>query len=109
MGVFARIMEGLASQAAVRKTVMIDTTYLKGKRWLRTVLVYPWRKHDVRSIAHRGHGFNGHVPCTLDRPFIGLLHQDGADETGDGILIWNDTYQLGAAFDFVVKLIDGVG
>jgi transposase len=29
MGVFARIMEGLASKAAVPKTAMIDATYLK--------------------------------------------------------------------------------
>ena len=29
MGVFARIMEGLASEAAEQKTVMIDATYLK--------------------------------------------------------------------------------
>ena len=29
MGVFARMMEGLASEATVPKTVMIDATYLK--------------------------------------------------------------------------------
>ena len=32
MGVFARIMEGLASEAVVPKTVMIDATYLKAHR-----------------------------------------------------------------------------
>ena len=31
-GVFARMMEGLASEAAVPKTVMIDATYLKAHR-----------------------------------------------------------------------------
>lgn len=31
-GVFARMMVGLASQAAVPKTVMIDATYLKAHR-----------------------------------------------------------------------------
>ena len=31
-GVFARLMEGLASEAAVPKTVMIDATYLKAHR-----------------------------------------------------------------------------
>ena len=31
-GVFARMMEGLASRAAVQKTVMIDATYLKAHR-----------------------------------------------------------------------------
>lgn len=32
MGVFARIMEGLASEAAERKTIMIDASYLKAHR-----------------------------------------------------------------------------
>ena len=35
MGVFARIMEGLAAESAVgteRKTIMIDATYLKAHR-----------------------------------------------------------------------------
>ena len=31
-GVFARMMEGLASEAAVPKTIMIDATYLKAHR-----------------------------------------------------------------------------
>jgi hypothetical protein len=32
MGVFTRIMEGLASEAVVPETVMIDATYLKAHR-----------------------------------------------------------------------------
>ena len=32
MGVFARIMEGLAAESAEQKTVMIDATYLKAHR-----------------------------------------------------------------------------
>jgi hypothetical protein len=32
MGVFARMMEGLASEADAPKTVMIDATYLKAHR-----------------------------------------------------------------------------
>jgi len=32
MGVFARMMDGLASEAATPKTVMIDATYLKAHR-----------------------------------------------------------------------------
>ena len=31
-GIFARMMDGLASEAAVPKTVMIDATYLKAHR-----------------------------------------------------------------------------
>jgi transposase len=32
MGVFARMMEGLASEGTAQKTVMIDATYLKAHR-----------------------------------------------------------------------------
>ena len=32
MGVFARIMKGLAGESAERKTIMIDATYLKAHR-----------------------------------------------------------------------------
>ena len=32
MGVFARMMEGLAAESAEQKTVMIDATYLKAHR-----------------------------------------------------------------------------
>ena len=32
MGVFARIMEGLAAESTERKTIMIDATYLKAHR-----------------------------------------------------------------------------
>jgi transposase len=32
MGVFARIMEGLAAEGTERKTIMIDATYLKAHR-----------------------------------------------------------------------------
>jgi transposase len=32
MGVFARIMEGLAAEGADRKTIMMDATYLKAHR-----------------------------------------------------------------------------
>jgi len=32
MGVFARIFEGLAAEAANQKTIMIDVTYLKAHR-----------------------------------------------------------------------------
>jgi transposase len=39
MGVFARIMEGLASEAAEQKTVMIDATYLKAHRTASSLAV----------------------------------------------------------------------
>lgn len=37
-GIFARMMEGLASEAAVPKTVMIDATYLKAHRTVTSLL-----------------------------------------------------------------------
>jgi transposase len=39
MGVFARIMEGLASEAAEQKKVMIDATYLKAHRTASSLAV----------------------------------------------------------------------
>jgi hypothetical protein len=39
MGVFARMMEGLASEAAVPKTVMIYATYLKTHRTANSLQV----------------------------------------------------------------------
>ena len=39
MGVFARMMEGLSSVGAERKTVMIDATYLKAHRTASSLAV----------------------------------------------------------------------
>jgi len=39
MGVFARIMEGLAAEAATPKTVMIDATHLKAHRTASSLAV----------------------------------------------------------------------
>ena len=41
MGVFARIFDGLAAEAADRKTIMIDATYLKAHR---TASSLRWKK-----------------------------------------------------------------
>jgi len=56
MGVFARIMEGLAAEAAERRTVMIDATYLKAHRTassLRTKKGGPTTGVDARSGGRR--------------------------------------------------------
>ena len=56
MGVFARIMEGLAAEAAERKTVMIDATYLKAHRTassLRAKKGGPATSAGARSGARR--------------------------------------------------------
>jgi transposase len=47
MGVFARMMEGLASESTEQKTVMIDATYLKGTAQLRAC----GRKRGTRRPA----------------------------------------------------------
>ena len=55
-GTFARMMEGLASEAAVPKTVMIDATYLKAHRTatsLRWKKGGPTTRGDVSSGAPR--------------------------------------------------------
>ena len=61
MGVFARIMEGLAAEAVERKTVMIDATYLKAHRTassLRAKMGAPATSADTRSGAVRGSGID---------------------------------------------------
>ncbi len=35
-------------------------------------------------MAHGRDGFQGHVARLLDRPFVVLLVQEGADQAGDG-------------------------
>lgn len=39
---------------------------------------------DILIIAEGSDGFQGHVPCALDGPFVALLEQQGADEADDG-------------------------
>lgn len=48
MGVFARIMTGLAAEAADEKTIMIDATYLKAHRTASSLRV---KKGHGRLIA----------------------------------------------------------
>src|SRR5439155_19562461 len=45
---------------------------------------------DNRIVAQRRHGFQCHVASSLDRPFVVLLEQDGANETGNGVLVGED-------------------
>lgn len=53
MGVFAQIMEGLASEAAEPKTVMIDATYLKAHRTALSLRVKKGRAEGP-SAAQKG-------------------------------------------------------
>ena len=71
----------------------------------------PWhcREHDGRIIADRCHGFKGHVAGAPDSPFVTLLHEDGADEPGNGGLVGEDADDVGAPLDLAVEAFDGVG
>ncbi len=43
MGVFARMMEGLASEGTEQKTIMIDATYLKAHRTASSLRAKVWK------------------------------------------------------------------
>jgi hypothetical protein len=47
-----------------------------------------WREAHGRIIAQRGDGFQRQVAAALDGPLVVLFEQDGADQTGDGVLVW---------------------
>ena len=59
-------------------------------------------RDDPRATAHkviiaqRGDGFQRHVSGALHRPLV-LFEQDRPDQAGDGILVWEDVDDLGAA------------
>jgi len=48
------------------------------------------RQLEERILAQWGDGLQGHIAGALHGPFIVLLEQDGADQTGDGILVGED-------------------
>jgi hypothetical protein len=41
------------------------------------------RQADAVTFAERSDRLKGHVAGSLDRPLVGLLEQEGTDETGD--------------------------
>ena len=48
------------------------------------------------------------ISPTLDGPFLGLLHQDGADEAADGSLVGEDSDDFGAPLDLAVEALDWI-
>ena len=54
IGVFARIMEGLASEAAEQTTVMIDATYLKAHRTAPSLAVKKGRAGEPSGERRAG-------------------------------------------------------
>ena len=60
-------------------------------------------------MAHGSDGFQGHVARPLDRPFVVLLVQDGADQAGDGGLVGKDADDIGPAFDLAIEALQRIG
>jgi hypothetical protein len=55
--------------------------------------------------------FQGHVSAALNRPFVILFEQQGADEALDGVFVGEDAHDVGAPLDFAIETferIDGV-
>lgn len=61
------------------------------------------RQADGDIIADRGQRFQCHVPGALDRPLLGLLHQDRAQQPADGGLVGKDPDDVGAPLDLTVQ------
>jgi len=63
------------------------------------------RQADEGIIAHRRDGFQRHVARTLDRPFIVLFEEDGADEPDQRSLVREDADDLGSALDLAIEAL----
>jgi hypothetical protein len=59
-------------------------------------------------LAERRDGFQGHVSGTLDRPFVVLLEQQGADEADEGGLVGEDADDFAVPLDFAVEAFERV-
>ena len=69
MGVFARIMEGLAAEAAEQKTIMIDATYLKAHRKASSLRSKRGARRPARALdrAHQGWAEPSCMPSRMRR------------------------------------------
>ena len=63
MGIFARMMEGLAVESTEQKTIMIDATYLKAHRTASSLRV---KKGGVRLIGRTKSGLNTKLHAVTD-------------------------------------------
>lgn len=90
MGVFARMMEGLASEAADRKTVMIDATYLKAHRTASSLRL---KRGRGRLIGRTKGGMNTKLHAVTDangRPIkFFITAGQFSDYTGAAALLSN--------------------
>ena len=62
----------------------------------------------VEDVDEFAHGDVGEVAAFAVGPFLVLLLQHGADQTGDGVAVGEDLDDVGAAFDLPVESFDGV-
>jgi transposase len=66
-GIFARMMEGLASKAAVPKTVMIDSTYLKAHRTATSLRSKRGARRSERPPVRPDQGRHAHQTARRHR------------------------------------------
>ena len=64
-------------------------------------------RQGVRIVAQRYDGFQGHV-AALYGPFVGLFHQDGADQAENGLLVWKYVVGIFPTRYLSVKTFDWV-
>jgi hypothetical protein len=62
---------------------------------------------DERIIAHRGDCLKCHVAGPLDGPLIIMFEKERADEPDDGVIVGEDTDDLGPTLDLAVRSLDG--
>lgn len=66
------------------------------------------RQHGDGIVAERCHRFKCDVACALDGRFIGLFHEDGANEAGDRGFVREDADHLVPALDLAIEPLDGI-
>jgi hypothetical protein len=80
MGVFARIMMGLASEGTDEKTVMIDATYLKAHRTASSLRAKEGGRRQAGASDRANEGRAEHEAARRDRcqgPPLEVLHDGG--------------------------------
>jgi hypothetical protein len=64
---------------------------------------------EDRILAQWSDGFQRHVAGALHGPFIVLLEQDGADQTGAGSLVREDADNVDAPLDLAIEAFQRIG
>jgi hypothetical protein len=55
-----------------------------------------------------GDGLKDHAAGSLNGPFVVLFEKECAHETDDGVVVWEDANDVGAAVDLAVETLDGI-